>query len=196
MLIGQQHRPRIARRRRDRRLHRRIARPVVAHHRHPPPHPHNEIRRQRRDRIVRIDVGEAAHRRRHGGMQMHHRAALRPRRIESAVHEHFLRRLVAADVIEAAVQPRQARGLEVPERGIGRRDQEAIGQAHTDVAGAAHREAAREQRARQLHQQGADVVLAHAAPPSSMVNALRKKSGAPKLPLLSASSSGSPPPSA
>ena len=124
-------------------------------------------------------------------MQVHHRSGLRTRAIERAMHEHLLRRPVAADVTELRIQPRQPRRIEPAEARIGRRDQIAAAdpwQSHADVARAADREAAREQAGGEFNQKLAGVLLrsCHA---SSMANALVKKSGAPKLPDFSASSS-------
>ena len=78
------------------------------------------------------------------------------------MHEHLLRRLVAADVAEVGIEPRQPRRIQPTEARIGRRDQIAIVQARADVACAADREAAREQAGGEIHQQMTGFVLGHA----------------------------------
>ena len=52
-----------------------------------------------------IDVGQTGHRRRLGGVQVHHSAGLGTRAIKGAMHEHFLRWLIAIDMTERRVEP-------------------------------------------------------------------------------------------
>ena len=94
-------------------------------------------------------------------MKVHHAAGIRPRAIERAVHEHLLRRLVARDVLELGIEPRQPRRIQPPEARVGRRDQIAIVQARADIAGAADGEAAREQAGGEIHQEMTGFVLGH-----------------------------------
>src|SRR5690349_7342302 len=123
-------------------------------------------------------------------MEVHNRPHVGPRSIEGAMHEDLLRRLVAGDMRETRVELREACRIEPAERRVRRRYQEAIGQPGAHVAGTADREAAGEQAGSEGHEQVAEVALVHCA------NAFTKKSGAPKLPDLSASRSGADAPSA
>src|SRR2546430_1071752 len=126
-------------------------------------------------------------------MQVHHGAGVVSGLIERPMHEYFLRRLVAADVLEISIKFRQAVGVDPAQTRIGRRHQIPVRQTHADITRAANRKAARKQAGREFAQQYPSVTFVHLNA-SNARNAFRKKSVAPKLPDFSASSRSAPPP--
>src|SRR4029079_14379126 len=114
------------------------------------------------------------------------RAFVRAHSVERAVHQRFLGRRIAADMLAVAVELGELRRIELAQRGVGRRHQPAVSDAHGDVARGAGAEAARgELGAERAHRLARFGFVAH-----DLSNALVKKSGAPKFPDFSASSSG------
>ena len=86
---------------------------------------HDRVRRERRKRVLGIDVGRHRPHHRVARMQVDDRSGLRAGVVERRVQGHLLRRGIAADQLARGVEARQSAGVESPERGPGRRDQEA-----------------------------------------------------------------------
>src|SRR5579883_23840 len=120
-------------------------------------------------------------------MKMHDRAVLGPHVVDRAMQQRFLGRRIAADVLAVLVELAELAGIELAQRGIGRRHQPAVGHAYTDIARGAGAEAARGELGAERADGVARLVFGRA---HSCAKALVKKSGAPKLPDFSASSSG------
>src|SRR5580704_10899727 len=127
-------------------------------------------------------------------MQMNNRAGAGPLLVHHTVQEALLGRRVTRDDTSVMAQLRQPRRVEAAERGISRRHQPSVAGPHTDVAGRPGSQAARKDRLTDRADRLALRHLAHLVSPSdSTEKARRKKSGAPKLPDLSANASaGSP----
>src|SRR5580692_10898494 len=92
-------------------------------------------------------------------MQVHHGSGIIARLIERAMHEHFLGWLVAADMLKAQIQLRQALRVESAQTRIGWRHQVAIRKADTNIAGASNGKAACEQAAREFTQEHTGLML-------------------------------------
>ena len=107
-------------------------------------------------------------------------------RVDLRVQRHRFAGEVAADLPRVGVHPRQSRGIEESQAGVGRRDQiaAALGlvQSHADVARRGVRVASLEQTAPDAADFIPDLSFGHA----SIEKALLKKSSAPKLPDFSA----------
>src|SRR6185312_43677 len=114
------------------------------------------------------------------------RAVLGPHVVDRAVQQRLLGRRVAADMLAIGVELGELRRIELAQRGVGRRHQPTVGDPHADVARGAGAEPARGE----LAAERADVFAGFGFTAHSFANALVKKSGAPKLPDFSASSSG------
>src|SRR3954471_2304042 len=99
------------------------------------------------------------------------------------MQEIFLGRLVARDELSALVHLGQRRGIQTSETRVGRCHQPAIAYPCADIARAAEREPAIEQRPAE----GADLLTQPGLAHGCTRNALVKKSVVPKLPDLSAS---------
>src|SRR5271155_3531272 len=156
--------------------------------------PHHVISRDRRQDVFRVDFGEARNRDRMRRMQMHDRTGRGPLLIHHAVQEALFGRRIARDEAPVMAQLRQPRRVEAAERGVGRRHQPAVVSPHADVSGRPGGQPARKDRLANRADRLALRRLAHLIPPSdSTEKARRKKSGAPKLPDLSANArAGSP----
>ena len=96
--------------------------------------PHDVIGGDRRQHIGRVDIGQAADRHGMGGVQMDHRAGLRPLAIHGQMQHAFLGRRVAGDKSAGVIQFRQPGRVEGAQGGAGRRHQPAVIDAHTDIA--------------------------------------------------------------
>src|SRR3546814_551576 len=151
--------------------------------------PHDVIGGERRQHVVRIDVSEATDGDRVGGVQVHHRPRLVPA-VQRQVQESYLGRLVAIDPLAPVVETGEPRRVEFAESDSGGRHQPAaVGQPGADVAGAAEREAALEERAAVA----ADILAqSNLLAQDSISRALVKKSSEPKLPDFSASARSGP----
>ncbi len=121
-----------------------VARPDIGEQLHAPD-AHDDIGRERRNDVVRIDVVEARQSRRIGRVQMHDGARPGAGVVKSLVQEHLFRRLVAGQVAALPVDLGDAGRVEKAEAGIGRRDQDAVIDRRADVAGGADRVAPLEQ---------------------------------------------------
>src|SRR5437762_5143113 len=106
------------------------------------------------------------------------------RRTDRSMQRDRLAGAIACNLFAVRIQLRETRRLDKPEARVGRRDQEsvAISKTHADVACRAVNVAARKEACSDTAHLHACVTLVHA----SRVNALVKKSSAPKLPDLSA----------
>ena len=105
------------------------------------------------------------------------------------MQERLLGGRVAAEEAPVRVQPGDPAGIQPAEPGVRRRDQQAVVEPDADVAGGAVGKAEAGQQRAVAGDLLAQPALAHGA----HSNALMKKSGAPKLPDLSASASGGSP---
>ncbi len=150
---------------------------------------HDDIRRDRRNAVVRIGLGKARHRGCERGVEANHGTRSGSRFVERAVQKYLLRRRIAGHVPAVTIDLRDAAGIEKAETGIRRGDREAILNRDADVSGRADRKAALEKGARQQRDVLAEPGLAHAAA-ASFRNASAKKSGAPKFPDFRASARG------
>src|SRR5271165_97097 len=123
-------------------------------------------------------------------MQMHNCARLRALRVDGEVKNRLLRGRIARNETAVPVEFGEPHGIQAPEARIGRRYEIAVGHARADIAATAGAEPTVEERA----PEGADFVAQSSLGRNprrgfvhvSVPHALRKKSGAPKLPDLSA----------
>src|SRR5258708_20431032 len=151
--------------------------------------PHHEVGRDRRQRGLlvvvarRIEAGD-----RHGvrAMKVHDGAVLGPHVVDRAVQQRLLGRRVAADMLAVGIELGELCRIELAQRGVGRRHQPAVGDLHADIARGTGAEPARGK----LGAERADRFARLGFAAHSRAKALVKKSGAPKLPDFSASSSG------
>src|SRR5690606_30530420 len=129
-----------------------------------------------------------------GGVQVHDRPFLRALLVHGEMQEGFLGGLVAGKQPSLPVQFGDARRIQPPQGGVGGRDQDAVLQAHGDVArGPAAIAALKERLSMQCDALAQLALAGHASPPGARRKAFSKKSSVPKLPDLRASSSaGSP----
>src|SRR6185437_11093753 len=79
---------------------------------------HDDVRRKRRDAIVRIDVAETGERRRMGRMKVNHRSGPRPRFVKGLVQEDFLGWAVARQVLALASDLAYPAGIEKAQTGV------------------------------------------------------------------------------
>ena len=109
--------------------------------------------------------------------------------VHREMQERLLRRRVAGHVHAVGVDLGDARRIEPAERAAGRRHEDAVVDAHAEIARAAVRVAAVVERPAALDERFAQRCSFIAAPPSPW----RRNRAPPKLPDLSASQNGSPP---
>src|SRR5689334_21896196 len=124
-------------------------------------------------------------------MQVHDGAGGRPLCVHRQMQEIFLGGFVSGEQLARVVHFRKRRRVKPPKAGIGRRHQPAVGHTRADIARTTESEATVEKRLAEVADLFAQLRFAHDYGCTS--NALVKKSGAPKLPDMSASASaGSP----
>ena len=159
--------------------------------------PHHVVGGQRRQHVVRVDVGEAGDRDRVGAVQVDHRAGVRAGAVDSRVQEGLLRRLGARDVAgRSRSMTESASGSRAPRLTPVGRDQDGVAGADREVAGAAEGEACGRTGTRPARRSAVvpsvsawSVTVTGRAP--SM--ARTRRSSAPKLPDLSSSAKGGSP---
>ncbi len=165
-------------------------------------HLHHLVGRDGWQDVLRGPYALQAQRHQVRAVGVQHATRVRGAVVDAAVQGQGLAGALSGKLLAIGGHPGQGGGVELAEAGVGGGNEEAtalrVVQAQADVAGRGVRVATQEQRGAHAHDLLAAGLLGgghaglHAAT-SVMARASRKKSGPPKLPDLSASSSSSPP---